>query len=34
MIKDSVQPIELYTCDVDLVNLENKVKIGDIDRLN
>lgn len=26
------QPLELYTCDVDVDNLENKIKVGEVDK--
>jgi hypothetical protein len=34
IVKGSTQPFDLYTCDLDLVNLEEKIKVGEIDRSN
>jgi len=26
------EPLELYTCDLDVDNLENKIKVGEVDK--
>ena len=31
-VKGSTQPIDLYTCDLDLINLEDKIQVAEIDK--